>query len=128
MDTKKALKVLRLQNKSEISDNDIESAFKKMLKRYPPEVFAEKSLEIRQAYALLSNSDEYWSEFIRQERFDFSSMVSYVKNSKSIDSSQSINALELLPEKLLLQKISGPLLSKICDEELMPDDDPDQYL
>ncbi len=115
LDRKEALKILRLHTCQSPTHIEIEKAFRKLMRRYPAEVFPEKSLEIRKSYALLTNADEFWKDFISKESFDFSSIISYVK--KNDKDSFDMETFKMVSDKDLLEKISAPWLMKYFDEE-----------
>ena len=61
-----------------VTAEDIEMAYQKMLRRYPPEQFPEKSREIRDAHSVLTESSDYWNGFFDINRLDWSFLVPYV--------------------------------------------------
>ncbi|MBF0311932.1 MAG: hypothetical protein HQK52_00860 [Oligoflexia bacterium] len=75
-----ALKILRCECHN--SDADIEQAYQKMVKRYPPEFFPEKFIEIRKAYNLLIANDDFWKELLESEHLDLSFLYSSAQRSQ----------------------------------------------
>ncbi|MBF0312630.1 MAG: hypothetical protein HQK50_06195 [Oligoflexia bacterium] len=89
-----ACKILRV-SAGEAHDK-IESAYLKMMKRYPPEFFPEKSLAIRQAYNFLVGDDEFWKHFIQDDSLDLHFLLPHLLPASSLDhSSVGVDAIDL---------------------------------
>ncbi|MBF0297246.1 MAG: hypothetical protein HQK51_00890 [Oligoflexia bacterium] len=66
--TIEAIKILHLP--SGFSNQEIENAYLKMIRRFPPEVFPEKATMIRKAYNALMLTDEYLYELLNESDGD----------------------------------------------------------
>lgn len=75
-----ARKVLEIKSDFE---NELELSFLKMIKRYPPEFFPEKSLKIRKAFYTLGNDQKFWRDVIYgKERNSLGKNSPYIKSIK----------------------------------------------
>lgn len=65
VDRNTALKLLRVNEGA--SKDLLIQAYHKMVRRYPPEFFPERALQIDAAYQRLIYSSEYWHSFLNEE-------------------------------------------------------------
>lgn len=66
---------------NKITSTDVENAYLKMIKRYPPEIFPQKVTKIRKAYNTLIINDEYMNELFFSEEInsDLTFLLPYLK-------------------------------------------------
>lgn len=62
-----AVAALRIKEEFWCNKEEIELAYQKMVRRYPPNLFPDKFRQIRAAYDLLANTNDYWQQFIKSE-------------------------------------------------------------
>lgn len=68
--TIQAQKILNIPKHSPSTPSqEIENAYLKMMRRYPPEVFPQKATVIRKAYDVLMLTDEYVHELLNKVEF-----------------------------------------------------------
>lgn len=82
---KEALAVLRISEESFNGKECVELAYQKMVRRYPPNLFPDKFRQIRAAYDLLANTNDYWQHFIKSETQDLTFLASFIPRSAETD-------------------------------------------
>ncbi|MBF0208536.1 MAG: hypothetical protein HQK53_16795 [Oligoflexia bacterium] len=89
-----AIKLLRTN--TEIIDHDeLLRVYLKMMRRYPPEVFPEKAMQIREAYQVLAAGDDFWKEFIEGDELRLDFLIPYIADTSQDFSDKSVFDLSL---------------------------------
>ena len=91
---------------------DLEDAFNKMIRRYPPTQFPEKSIDIQKAYDLLAVGNRYWDDLINSSNLDLSWCQELIK--EQLDKDILVNTKKIVNNDLakslmrhMTLKISG---------------------
>jgi hypothetical protein len=101
MERSEALVVLNVQADS--SREVVEKAFQRMVRRYPPEAFAEKFGLLRSAYEVLTNSSHQWLEFMQADTPSLTWLLPYViSNADNGQKSSQVLQQELFKNVALL--------------------------
>ena len=119
MQKENAMQILRIKNENmPITKEEIEHSYQRMLPRYPPEKYPEKSLEFRSAYNLLINNDKYWKDFLKQPQVDLSEFSKFILfDEVKRDFEQEINSIiEGSSPRYFLDNYSKTILSNVCQE------------
>jgi hypothetical protein len=110
---REAMETLRLSQDTAASDEDIEKAFRKLRRRYPPEQFPEKFQRVRESYSLLKQSDDYWRSLIEQD-VNLGWLAPFVQNASA---QEDANVQPEVDRQRVLESLARGLLPQMFDDE-----------
>ncbi len=110
-----ALAVLGLGECAEVGRGEVQKAFERLARRYPPQSFPERFARIIEARDLLLGDERYWRDQVLARTLDLSWALPYL----------SPDPLASLPEPVARETLQGFLREAFRDLPLSDEDEDD---
>jgi hypothetical protein len=118
VNTHEALSILKIIKKEGIEE--VEAAYLKMIKRFPPEHFPEKSILIKNAYNVLVGNRDYWKTVFSFGTLDLLDFDLSSEISEQFEQEDALRSLSDLEYKTLCHDFLNRVWLD-CDD-IYPDD------